>query len=234
MAKGTEMRKAVVFIVEGKSDKNALEHIFKVIYKHKNITFEFTRGDISSNETITKDKILDVIYAKVDAYMKEKKLKKEDIWQIVQIFDTDGTYVPQSAIVEGNTSGFLYSTTQISCKDTSKIVRRNEWKKEMMEYMLGISDIKGIAYKCYFLSSNLDHALYNKQNLTDEEKEIYSNGFYALFQNREKLFIDFLESDVVNGCPDSFPDSWKYIRKDLHSLERHTNLHIYFRENPYI
>ena len=41
-------RKAVIFVVEGKSDKKALEHIFQVIYKHKNVTFEFTRGDVKS------------------------------------------------------------------------------------------------------------------------------------------------------------------------------------------
>lgn len=37
MAKKVEMKKAVIFIVEGKSDKNALEHIFKVIYKHHSL-----------------------------------------------------------------------------------------------------------------------------------------------------------------------------------------------------
>lgn len=79
-----------------------------------------------------------------------------------------------------------------------------------------------------------DHALYNMQNLTDEEKEEYSNSFYELFENREKLFVDFLNKDVVNGCPDSFPASRRYIKEELHSLERHTNLHIYFLENPYL
>ena len=48
MAKKTT-KKAVIFIVEGKSDKKALEHIFQVIYKHKNFTFEFNRGDVTSD-----------------------------------------------------------------------------------------------------------------------------------------------------------------------------------------
>lgn len=233
MPRNMEMKKAVVFIVEGKSDKNALEHIFKVIYKHKNVTFEFTRGDLTSNETLTMERIKDIIYEKVEAYMKENKLYKSHIWQIIQIFDTDGTYVPECAIVEGETSKFFYSTTKIFCKDTKKVIRRNKWKCKIMDDLLKVSDIKGIPYKCYFMSSNLDHALYNLQNLSDEEKEVYSNKFYELFEGREKLFIDYLKSDVVNGCPDSFPSSWKYIKDELHSLERHTNLHIYFKENPY-
>ena len=119
-------------------------------------------------------------------------------------------------------------------KDMKKAVVRNNHKKDMMNFLLGLSDIRGIPYKCYFMSSNLDHALYDRQKLSKEEKEQYSNAFYELFQGREKLFIDFLRSDVVNGCPDSFPASWRYIKKELHSLERHTNLHIYFEENPYL
>lgn len=234
MAKNKKQRKAVVFIVEGKSDKNAMEHIFQVIYRYKNITFEFTRGDITSDYDISKEKMLEIIYDKVDAYMKEKKLNKSNIWQIVHIFDTDGTYIPDSAVGVGDTKAFLYSTTMLTCKNPDKIKSRNAYKKEMMDYLLGLSEIKGIPYKCYYMSSNLDHALYNKLNLTDEEKEAYSNEFYDLFDGREKLFIDFLNSDVVNGCPESFPASWRYIKEELHSLERHTNLHIYFKENPFL
>ena len=234
MPRKTEMKKAVVFIVEGKSDKAALEHIFKIIYKHKNVTFEFTRGDLTSDATLTLDKIQQAIYAKVEAYMKENKLNKNHIWQIVQIFDTDGTYIPNSAIVKGDTSNLFYSTTEISCRNTQKVVDRNKWKKEMINQLLALQDIKGIPYRCFFMSSNLDHALYNMQNLTDEEKEEYSNSFYELFEGHEKLFIDFLNKEVVNGCPDSFPASWRYIKEELHSLERHTNLHIYFLENPYL
>lgn len=228
------MRKAVVFIVEGKTDKNALEHIFQVIYKHKNVTFEFTRGDVTSDVSTTKEQMVDAVYEKVDMYMKEKKLNKNNIWQIVQIFDMDGTYIPEEAIIQGDTKEFLYSETNISCRDTRKIRVRNAHKSERMDYLLGLADIKGISYKCYFVSSNLDHALYNKLNLTDEEKEAYANSFYNLFEGREKLFVDFLNSDVVNGCPDRFPASWKYIKEQLHSLERHTNLNIYFKDNPYL
>ncbi|MCX4328792.1 MAG: hypothetical protein OSJ45_16165 [Lachnospiraceae bacterium] len=44
------MKKAVVFIVEGATDKKALENIFKKIYRHKEIHFEFTCGDLSSDK----------------------------------------------------------------------------------------------------------------------------------------------------------------------------------------
>ncbi len=45
--------------------------------------------------------------------------------------------------------------------------------------------------------------------------------------------FDFLKDEAANGVPDSFPASWRFIKEDVHSLERHTNLHIYFETNPY-
>lgn len=52
-------RKTVLFIVEGSSDKTALEKIFRSIYKNnKNIEFKFTDGDISSDEATTKESAL--------------------------------------------------------------------------------------------------------------------------------------------------------------------------------
>lgn len=232
--KQVETKKTVVFIVEGSSDKKALEKIFQKIYKHKNIVFKFTDGDITSDENMTESKAITAIYNKVAAHMKDKKLSSGDIWQIVHIFDTDGTYVPETAIVEGKTERFVYSATQICGKNRQQILDRNERKSKLMNYLLGVQEIRGIPYFCYFMSSNLDHALYDEQNLEDELKGNYADAFYGEFIDREEKFIDFLEDEVSNGVPDSFPASWRYIRDELHSLERHSNLHIYFQQNPYI
>ncbi|WP_310602414.1 hypothetical protein [Anaerosporobacter sp.] len=226
-------RKTVFFIVEGNTDKTALEKIFKTIYKKRDIRFEFTNGDITSDDLIDKINMCEIIYKKVEKYMNENKLKKTDIWKIVQIFDTDGTYIPETAIFKGKSSEFVYSTTGIECKDVMKVKNRNSRKRDKMDYLLSLSDIKGIPFQCYFMSCNLDHALYNQQNLIDEDKRKYADAFYEKFIGIEKYFIDFLKIDVVNGVPDSFPASWRYIKEDSHSLERHTNLHIYFMENPY-
>lgn len=79
----SKMDKAVIFIVEGATDRRALENIFKKIYRHKEIHFEFTHGDITSDENINKDNVESEIYKFVDKYRKDKKLKPSDIWQIV-------------------------------------------------------------------------------------------------------------------------------------------------------
>ncbi len=102
-----------------------------------------------------------------------------------------------------------------------------------MDYLLSQAEINGIPYQGFYVSSNLDHALYNEQNLDEEEKKRKADQFYKTFWGKEKLFIPFLEKYVVNGVPDNFPVSWRYIKEGPRSLERHSNLHIYFRENPY-
>lgn len=233
MAKTTNpTKKTVFFIVEGNTDKTALETIFRRIYKHKNIRYEFTNGDITSDQSVTKDNVLDIIYDTIKPYMQQNKLKKTDVWQIVQIFDMDGTYIPETSIISGTTKDFQYSTTNISCLDRNRIIDRNNHKKEIMDFLLEQPEINGTPYRCFFMSSNLDHSLYGKLNLTDEEKKNYAVAFNKLFEGREILFVEFLKKDVVNGVPASYPASWRYIKEDLHSLERHSNLHIYFSENP--
>lgn len=226
------MNKAVIFIVEGATDKRALENIFKKIYRNKDIHFEFTHGDITSDKNIDKNNVEQEIYKFVNIYRKDKKLKISDIWQIVQIFDTDGTYIDDSNIIRGDSTEIVYSEENISCKKIQKVIERNKHKRELMDYLLTCDSIKEIPYKCYYLSSNLEHALYNQLNLSDELKSQYSQAFYEQFMGQEELFIKFLDMEVVNGVPDSFPASWRYIKEGVHSLQRHTNLNIYFKDNP--
>lgn len=226
------MKKAVIFIVEGATDKRALQNIFKKLYKHKEIHFEFTHGDITSDDYITTDNVEAKIYEFVDKYRKLKKLKTSDIFQIIQIFDTDGTYIDDSKIIKGPSNDFQYSLENIACNNIEKVKNRNMHKKKIMDYLVNCNSIKNIPYQCFYMSSNLDHALYDEQNLKDEDKAKLSRAFYEFFNGKENMFIKFLEMDVVNGVPDSYPASWRYIRENLNSLQRHTNLHIYFKQNP--
>lgn len=226
------MDKVVLFIVEGATDKRALEGIFRKIYRNKTVRFEFTHGDITADETINKQNVQAEIYKYVKSYMNINKVKKSDIWQIVQVFDMDGAYVDDSRIVKGDTREFFYTENEISCKDPEKILLRNAHKKELMDYLLSLQEIKGISYEGYYMSCNLDHALYGLLNLSDEEKKKLSENFYFKFWEHPDLFLPFLEKYVVNGVPESFPASWRYIKEDNHSLERHTNLHIYFSRHP--
>lgn len=228
-----ETRKTVLFIVEGASDKSALEKIFKRIYrKDRTIEFRFTDGDISSNPDITVKNVEDRIHQTIKEFLVDRKLKKSDIYLVVQLFDMDGAYIPDSAITPGDTYKFVYSTSGIRCNDPLRAIERNKRKRDVMDFLLNCHSIKDYPYEMYFMYCNLDHALYDQINLDKDDKQDYADAFYEKFIDRENMFIHFLETDVVHGVPDSLPASWQYIKKDLHSVERHTNLHIYFKIHP--
>ena len=50
-------KKAVIFIVEGNSDKKALEKIFQKIYKQRDIVFKFMDGDITSDDNVNESNV---------------------------------------------------------------------------------------------------------------------------------------------------------------------------------
>lgn len=224
--------KVVLFIVEGYTDKTALKQIFQKIYKNKGIHFAFTHGDVTSDDNNTIKNIEEVLYSYILGFKKDNKLENGDIWQVIQLFDMDGAYIEDADIISGENTEIRYDEQHIYCKDVGKVIHRNEHKRELMNHLLTLDHIKSIPYRCFFLSSNLDHALYNRQNLTEEEKQDYADEFVSKFQGHEMKFVEYLESIVVKGVPDSYPSSWRYIREGKHSLERHTNLHIYFKEYP--
>ena len=144
--KKVETKKAVIFIVEGRSDKKALENIIQKIYQYKDIVFKFMDGDITSDKNVNKLNVQNLIYEQVEEYRKDKKLKKSDIWEIVHIFDTDGTYIPDEAIEAGDSSKFFYTPDKIFCKNVESVIARNKVKREMMDYLLSLDNIKGIPY----------------------------------------------------------------------------------------
>lgn len=234
MPRNLPTKKVVIFIVEGGTDRLALKNIMKKIYSQKEIHFEVTSGDITSEEATTITNVEDQIYKYVETCMRWGKFKKSDIWSIVQIFDTDGAYIPDKFIECGDTEGFLYTTTNITAKNIVDVQVRNSRKRELMNHLKSVTYINNIPYKGYYFSCDLDHALYRKQNLTTEEKENYADAFHLKFLDKEKHFIEFLKTDVTNGVPDSYIQSWGYICEGTRSLERHTNLHIYFLDNPYV
>lgn len=73
----------VLFIVEGGSDETALKRILKKLYKKKEINFEVTDGDITSDESVNVQNVEEKIFKIVKKFMNDKKLSKNNIIQIV-------------------------------------------------------------------------------------------------------------------------------------------------------
>ena len=233
MAGNSSKKEAVIVIVEGYSDRDALDGILRQIYKNKNHAFAFAMGDITSDESSDPGNIEERTYMLAKTASDNKKWRlSRDVSYIAHLVDMDGAFIPESNIVYGSNSKVQYTSETIEAKDVNKIKERNRRKAENIRKLVGLRHLKSIPYEIYFMSRNLDHALYNTPNLNQCDKTDKAYEFARRFKGKERAFISFLSEEAANGVPDNMTDSWKYIFSNTESLKRHTNFFLYFVSHP--
>ena len=235
-------RKKVIFvIVEGPSDETALgvllsRHFDKdTVYTHVmhcDITTEFdkdTHQKVGAAD-ITK-KIADVVKRWADSY----RLKPEHFERIIHIVDTDGAFVAESYVVQGNVDAPFYTLDKILCPVRENIIERNSRKAKNLLRLASTPTIWKVLYNAYYMSCNLDHVLYNKQNSNDKDKEIDAVNFALHYREDIPGFINFISKSDFAYKPkpelsltDNHKESWKEIQVGQNSLERRTNFGLAF------
>jgi len=151
--------------------------------------------------------------------------------QVVHLMDTDGTFVPESAILEDSSaSGFQYTTTTITAPTKDSVRKRNATKSrnKLLLATMGTT-YKSIPYEAYYCSRNLEHVLFDiEKDCTTREKLKLADQFDEKYRDTPTDFLNFI-STVPPAVPaNEYVDSWNYITKqgELHSLKRGCNLHI--------
>ncbi|OUQ55073.1 hypothetical protein B5E58_12895 [Tyzzerella sp. An114] len=225
-------RKKIVFIiVEGPSDYDALGVIFSRLYNKNEVYVEITHGDITSDLDSQKTNIVIKIANLVKKYAKSNHYKNSDFQEIIHLIDMDGTYVSDDIIHEDlSRDKPFYTLTGIYTSKRIQLIERNRRKADNINRICFESKIwSSIPYTAYYMSSNLDHVLYNKLNSTDDEKEKNSLAFSKKYKEDLDGFLKFIQESDFSVTND-FKKSWEYIKEELHSLERHTNLGICFEK----
>ncbi len=220
-------KKVVLVIVEGPSDEMALEVILTRLFRPNNVVVDIVHGDITSDYNSRPSNIVTKVNDIIKSNMRRNRYKASDMQQVIHLMDTDGTFVPGDAIQEVPTARHVvYSPDQIMAPNKQDILERNSRKSANMVRLSNLPSISGIPYVAVYMSCNLDHALYNKLNSSDDDKRRDAFEFARKYRDDIPGFFRFItESDfAVMGERKS---SWEYIRQDLHSLERHTNLGIF-------
>ena len=89
--------------------------------------------------------------------------------------------------------------------------------------------IVSVPYSVYYFSSNLDHFIHNNANYPDNDKVKDARAF--LKKHREpKKFVKFFSDDKeIQGL--DYVNSWRYIRKGVNSLQKHTNLGVLLNDH---
>ena len=220
-------RKKILFvIVEGPSDEDALGVILSryynpdVVYLHVMHCDITTRNDVSPSNVISKvaEEIKD--YARRYHYMQNKSYIFKEI---VHIVDMDGAYINNNNIVENpSATSLIYSETAIQTYRKAAIEERNKQKRENLNKLTTTSEIWGIPYSVYYMSSNLEHVLFNKLNCTDEEKEKLALDFANQYKNNIDDFCKYMCASNFSVTGD-YRESWEFIKEGNRSLERHTN-----------
>lgn len=218
-------RKKIVFvIVEGPSDDEALGVLLEKVFNSSTVFVYITHGDITSKPGTDPSKILAAVGDLVKGYAKSNHLNNIHFQEIIHITDTDGAYIPDESVVEDPSAiKAQYTLTEIRTANVEGMLIRNALKSQCLNRLSGTQKIWGIPYQVYYMSCNLDHVLYNKQNSSDEEKEKDALAFAKRYRQDVEGFVKFIaESDF--SVSSNYVESWNYIKQDVHSLERHTNL----------
>lgn len=137
-------------------------------------------GDITSDRTITNRNIIKRLHEEIRAFCNKKFLTKSNILRIVHIIDTDGAFIPDDLVQEApDCSQIVYSEDNIRCSSKQNLCRRNHIEQQNVQKLLDTHNIGGLSYSVYYMSSNLEHVLHNRINLSDDEK----NNYPMILQN---------------------------------------------------
>lgn len=225
-------RKKIVFvIVEGASDDTALGVILNRLYDQSKVHIEIMHGDITADLSIDPDNIVSALGDIVKKYATRMHFLASDFQEVIHLVDMDGAFIPETAIVDNiDAEKPRYSITKIQTARPKKLIQRNQHKQRKLNRISALKKVwNSIPYQAYYMSCNLDHVLYGKLNSTDEDKENDAYAFAKRYKDDIDGFLTFI-SDSEFSRMDGYKESWEFIKKDLHSLERHTNLGLCFSE----
>lgn len=231
-------KKFILFIVEGTNDKREIDALLHSTYfEEYRLKYEpyfwVVKGDLTASKGVTAQNIQQKLNSILLDFRRNgvpfSNIRVQDIQEIVQIVDLDGVFVPYENIVRGEDNKFHYTDEFIITSNVDGAWGRNRKKAEILEKLIGISQIGNVPYSIYYASSNMDHLLFGERSLSPKDKNLYSLEFQIACQgNPEYLKNSVFSPDVYSDC--SYQESWRFIQEDNNSLLRYTNINLFFDE----
>ncbi|MDO5775543.1 MAG: hypothetical protein Q4P22_02840 [Eubacteriales bacterium] len=224
-------KKIVLVLVEGPSDDTALGVILSRLFDKNKVHIEIMHGDITANYSIEPNDIVSALGDIVREYANAMHFSQIHFQQVIHIVDMDGAYIPEAFVIE-NPSAVkpVYTLTEIQTARPDQLILRNKHKQEKLNRISNLKKVwVSVPNQAYYMSSNLDHVLYGKINSTDEEKENNAYAFARKYRDDVDGFLDFISDSDFSKTGD-YKESWEFIKKEHHSLERYSNLGICFAD----
>lgn len=224
-------KKIVLVIVEGPTDDIALGVALNEFFDKDSVFVHVIHGDITTRIGVNPENIISKVVDEIKKFAKKGPFKPSDFKQVIHIVDTDGTYIPNSKIIEkAELEKPYYSLDGIFASNVQGIIDRNNRKEDNIYRLRTTGRVwNTIPYRIYYMSCNLDHVLHNKMNSSNEEKEDDAYEFAEKYKNNVDGFVKFI-CESPFSVTTSFKESWTFIEQDKHSLGRYTNLGICLQE----
>lgn len=235
-------KKVVLFIVEGRSDMAALERPIQNLLEGNEqgieATFLIAECDVTSDRRNTPANI----EQKINRFYFEPFFSAndfcypKDVLEVVHIVDLDGTFIPEENCRAFDaehfaTDGFVYDPPYVYGDTAEAVIVRNQQKATNIKHLLTLDtikvDSKTCPYSVFFFSSNIDHYLHDKLNLSGREKIAKAESFADRCDEDPEWFVRRVcqHSQALKGM--THEESWAYIMEGTNSVKRHTNFNLY-------
>lgn len=232
------IKKFILFLVEGKNDEREIGAILHSPcfdrYREKyQVVFLPKGGDITAATGVSakniQQKLNDILLYFRRNGVPFSNIKVSEIQEFVQIVDMDGAFIPADHIVRGTSNSFYYTEDSIVTSNVDGAIGRNKKKAEILQKLSEIQQIGNVPYSVYYASCNMDHLLFNKRTPAPNEK----TGCAFSFIERCSKDPSILEASIFKQgvmAEGTYGESWTYITQDCNSLQRHTNINLFFDE----
>lgn len=222
-------KKVILFIVEGITDKTALGSVLDAILSNEKIHFAITEGDITTKDDVDASNVVRRINEIIKATQERYHFCASDLLEVVHLIDTDGAFIPETAIVDNPAATRIqYSLQDIQTSDVQKIAERNRKKLGLVNLLKNRGEINKKPYKMFYFSRNQEHVLHNDaRDLTTGQKNSLADQFDERYGDAPEAFLEYIKSKDF-AVPGDYAETWAFIESGLHSLERWSNFHLYF------
>jgi len=223
-------KKVILFFVEGITEEISLGSILSELINDDQIKFQIYRGDILTEYHTTQGNIKRKIGDEINKFLATEHYFKKDITKVIHLIDTDGVFIGEDFIVQDfSIPKNLYLEDEgIKTRDVVGITERNKKKSQLINILYNANKINSINYKMYYFSTNLEHVFHNDANVPDSIKADLADDFSIKYYNKESEFLDLIRSSQI-AVIGNYKETWRFIKKDLNSVNRNSNLHLFFK-----
>ena len=129
----TPIRKILLVIVEGATDERSIALALKRAYRKNDIYFFVYRSDMTTELGYGIADVVKEIQRCVRRFLSEfPYFKPENISAVIQITDTDGAYIPDDCVVQGENGNNTYELDRIVAGVREHILERNRQKSTIL------------------------------------------------------------------------------------------------------